>query len=95
MAKDSVVNFRIDSDLKENAQELVKKLGYKNLSTFLREYIEELSNLNNKNFSELKLLEEIYNSKLNDSSLSTFEKFSIKNKINTIKEFKSFLESEI
>lgn len=95
MAKDSIVNFRIDGNLKENAQELVKKLGYKNLSSFLRDYIEELSKLNNKNFSELQLLEEIYNSKLNDPSLSTFEKFSIKNKINTIKEFKSFLENEL
>lgn len=95
MAKDSIVNFRIDGDLKENAQQLVKKLGYKNLSSFLREYIEELSNLNNKNFSELQLLEEIYNSKLIDPSLSTFEKFSIKNKINTIKEFKIFLENEL
>lgn len=95
MAKDSVVNFRIDGDLKENAQELVKKLGYKNLSSFLRDYIEELSQLNNKNFSELQLLEDIYNSKLNDPGLSVFEKFSIKNKINTIKEFKAFLESEL
>lgn len=95
MAKDSVVNFRIDGDLKENAQELVKKLGYKNLSSFLRDYIEELSQLNNKNFSELQLLEDIYNSKLNVPGLSVFEKFSIKNKINTIKEFKAFLESEL
>ena len=95
MAKDSIVNFRIDGDLKENAQQLVKKLGYKSLSSFLRDYIEELSKLNNKNFSELQLLEEIYNSKLNDPALSTFEKFSIKNKINTIKEFKSFLENEL
>lgn len=95
MCKNSVINFRINSDLKDNAQQLVKKLGYKNLSSFLREYIEELSNLNDKNFSELELLEELYNSKLNDPSLSSFEKFSIKNKINTIKEFKSLLDNEL
>lgn len=95
MAKNGIINFRIDSNLKENAQETVKKLGYSNLSSFLREYIEELSNLNNKNYSELEVLEELYNSKLNDPNLSTFEKFSIKSKINTIKEFKDFLEREL
>lgn len=94
MSKDSIVNFRISSDLKNNAQELVKKLGFKNLSSFLRDYIEELANLNNKNSSELELLEQIYKSKLNDPAISIFEKHSIKTKINTIKEFKDLIDNQ-
>ena len=93
MCKDSVVNFRINSDLKNNAQNLVKKLGYKNLSSFLREYIEDLSNFYNKDISELDYLEEFYNTKLNSSN-DPGEKYFIKRNISMIKQFKEILQDE-
>lgn len=93
MSKDVLINFRISSDDRENAKELVKKLGYKNLSSFLREYLEDLSSLYNNNSRELDLLEELYKSKLS-STRDAKEKFFINNRLNLIKEFKQLLESE-
>lgn len=94
MCKDVLINFRISSEDRENAKELVKKLGYKNLSSFLREYLEELSSLSNHSSKELDLLEEFYKTKLlNNKDLK--ERFIINNRLNLIKEFKHLLESEV
>lgn len=93
MCKDVLINFRISSEDRENAKELVQKLGYKNLSAFLREYLQELSNLNNKNISELELLEEIYNNKLFVAA-DPGERFFIKRNLNLIKQFKEVIEKE-
>lgn len=93
MSKDVLINFRISEEDRENAKVLVKKLGYKNLSSFLREYLEELSSLYNHTSKELDLLEELYKSKLS-STRDAKEKFFINNRLNLIKEFKQLLESE-
>lgn len=95
MSKDVLINFRISSDDRENAKKLVKKLGYNNLSSFLREYLEDLSSLSNKNYSELEILEDFYKSKFDDPNLSHFEIYNIKSKLSTIKEFKEFLERKL
>ena len=94
MSKDVLINFRISSDDRETAKELVKKLGYKNLSSFLREYLEDLSSLYKNNSRELDLLEELYKSKLSNTR-DAKEKFFINNRLNLIKEFKYLLESEV
>ena len=95
MCKDSLIKFRVSSQDKEDAQVLIEKLGYKNLSSFFRDYLDSLLELNNKNFSELEFLEEIYKSKLNDPSLDIYKKYSLKSKLNLIKEFKEVIESEV
>ena len=94
MSKDSLIRFRVSSDDKDNAQYLIEKLGYKNLSTFFRDYLNSLLELNNKNISELELLERYYNSMLTDPSINSHNKFSLKSKLNLIKEFKNIVESE-
>lgn len=93
MSKDVLINFRISEKDREIAKDLVKKLGYKNLSSFLREYLEELSSLYNHKSKELDLLEEFYKSKLEDLR-NPREKFVINNRLNLIKEFKQLLESD-
>lgn len=92
MSKDSIIRFRVSSEDKDNAQELIEKLGYKNLSSFFRDYLNSLLELKHKNFSELELLEQYYNSMLNDSNVNTYNKFSIKSKLNMIRQFKDTVD---
>lgn len=94
MSKDVLINFRISSDEREKVKELVEKLGYKNLSSFLREYLQELSSLNDKNFSELETLEKIYNEKLSLAA-DPKQRFFIKSNLNLINQFKDLLEKEL
>lgn len=39
MSKNSVINIRLSEDEKEKAVKVVELLGYKNISTMLRDYI--------------------------------------------------------
>lgn len=91
MSKDAIINIRISKDVKESAQKVVKELGYKNLSCFIREFINEIVDLDKKNISELELLEEILNTRLNDPGLSMMKKFSIRSNLNVINQFKEIL----
>lgn len=95
MSKDSIIKFRVSSEDKDNAQEIIEKLGYKNLSSFFRDYLNSLLELNNMNYSELEILEDFYKSKFDDPNLSHFEIYNIKSKLSTIKEFKEFLERKL
>ena len=95
MVKDSIINIRISKDVKENAQKVVKELGYKNLSIFIRDYINELVSYNNKSFSELEQLEEILKTKLSDPNLPMMKKFSIRNNLNVINQFKEILNGTV
>lgn len=95
MSKDSIIRFRVSSYDKDNAQELIEKLGYKNLSTFFRDYLDSLLELNHKNFSELELLEQYYNQMLNDPNTNSYKKFSLKSKLNLINEFKNIIDKEV
>lgn len=92
MCKDSFIKFRVSSEDKENAQILIEKLGYKNLSSFFNDYLNSLLELNHKNISELELLEQYYNSMLNDPKVNSYNKFSIKSKLNMIKQFKDTID---
>lgn len=95
MSKDSIIRFRVSSEDKDNAQVLIEKLGYKNLSSFFRDYLNSLLELNHKNHSELELLEEYYNSLLNDPNINSYNKFSLKSKLNLINEFKNIIDKEV
>lgn len=93
MSKDSIIRFRVSSEDKDNAQKLIENLGYKNLSSFFRDYLDTLLELNNKNSSELDILLNIYKDKLNDPDLNSFKKHQIKSKLNLINEFKDLLDN--
>lgn len=92
MCKDSFIKFRVSSKDKEDAQILIEKLGYKNLSSFFTDYLNSLLELNHKSYSELDLLEEYYNSMLNAPNSNTYNKFTIKSKLNMIRQFKDTID---
>lgn len=94
MTKNDLIKFRVSSKEKEDAQFLIEKLGYKNLSSFFRDYLNELLEFNNKDISELEFLETFYQEQLS-SSRNPGESFFIKRKLSLIKEFKEVIEKEI
>lgn len=94
MCKDGLIKFRVSNEDKEKAQVIIENLGYKNLSSFFRDYLNELLEFNNKSISELEFLESFYKEQLS-SSRNPGDSFFIKRKLSFIREFKEVIEKEI
>lgn len=84
--KTTNLNIRVTEDEKRCLNEIVSLLGEKNASSFIRNFINDLSSLMiyRNNDTDLNLLLEKYNSQLDNKNLEPYKKHSLKVKINMI-----------